>query len=130
MKALRNSEFVKYKDEAKEKWGHTQAYKQHEEKTKHYTGQKWDDMAEGMDRIMAAFAACMHAGNAPDSIEAQDLVKALQNHIAENYYHCTNEILVGLGQMYVADERFRKNIDRHGDGTAAYICEAIQVHLR
>nr|MCR4718760.1 TipAS antibiotic-recognition domain-containing protein [Bacillota bacterium] len=51
-----------------------------------------------------------------------------QNHITENYYICTNEILSGLGQMYVADERFRNNIDKNADGTAAFICEAIKVY--
>ncbi|MBQ5675928.1 MAG: TipAS antibiotic-recognition domain-containing protein, partial [Lachnospiraceae bacterium] len=30
-----------------------------------------------------------------------------------------------LGQMYVADERFKNNIDKHADGTAAYVSEAI-----
>jgi hypothetical protein len=52
----------------------------------------------------------------------------LQNHITENYYLCTNEILVSLGQMYVADERFKHNIDKHADGTAMFICEAIAVY--
>jgi hypothetical protein len=57
-------------------------------------------------------------------------VKTLQDHITGNYYHCTKEILAGLGQMYVADERFKSNIDRHGSGTAAFICEAIAVYCR
>ena len=58
----------------------------------------------------------------------QDLVKKLQNHITENYYKCTKEILFRLGQMYVADERFKNNIDKHSDGTAAFVCDAIQVY--
>ena len=45
--------------------------------------------------------------------------------ITENYYFCTNDILAGLGQMYVGDDRFKSNIDRHADGTAAFICDAI-----
>ena len=57
--------------------------------------------------------------------EAQNLVKKLQNHITENYYNCTNEILVGLGQMYVADERFKKNIDKHADGTAEFVRDSV-----
>jgi hypothetical protein len=52
----------------------------------------------------------------------------LQNHISENYYLCTNEILAGLGQMYVADERFKNNIDKRADGTAEFICEAIAAY--
>ena len=72
----------------------------------------------------------MRKGESSDSTEAQNLVKMLQNHITENYYLCTNEILMGLGQMYIADERFKNNIDKHADGTAAFICEAIEVYCQ
>ena len=128
MTAFNNSEFEKYKTEAREKWGKTDAYKEHAERTKNYSKQKWNELAEGMDHIMAEFALCMRKDQSPDSIEAQKLVKILQNHITENYYLCTDEILAGLGQMYVADERFTNNIDKHADGTAAFICKAIAVY--
>ena len=130
MKVFDNSEFERYKTEAQEKWGQTEAYKEHEEKTKNYPKQKWNDLAEEMDCIMAEFALCMKKGEEPDSGEAQNLIKCLQNHITENYYLCTNEILVGLGQMYVADERFKSNIDKHGEGTAEFIREAIKDYYR
>ena len=130
VKAFDNSEFEKYKAEAKEKWGKTDAYKEHAERTKNYSKQKWNDLAEGMDHIMAEFAVCMRKAKTPDSAEVQNLVKMLQDHISENYYLCTNQILAGLGQMYVADERFKSNIDKHADGTAEFICEAIEIYCR
>lgn len=128
MSAFDNSEFEAYKAEAKEKWGQTAAYKEHEEKTKNYSKGKWNSLAEEMDAVMAEFSLCMKSGAAPDSAEAQALAKALQDHISANYYLCTKEILAGLGQMYVADERFRANIDKHGDGTAAFVSEAIAAY--
>ena len=127
MKAFDNSEFEKYKAEAGEKWGKTEAYKEHTERTRNYSKQKWNDLAKGMDHIMAEFALCMRKGESPDSAEAQNLVKMLQNHITENYYVCTDDILAGLGQMYIADERFKSNIDKHAEGTAAFIGKAIQM---
>lgn len=127
MKAFDNSEFEKYQAEAKQKWGRTSAYEEYEEKTKNYSGQNWTDLAGGMDGIMAEFALCMKNGKSPDSDEAQELLKMLQSFITENYYLCTNEILAGLGQMYVADERFKANIDSHADGTAEFICEATKI---
>ena len=130
MRAFDNSEFEKHKAEAKEKWGKTDAYKEHTEKTKHYSKDKWDSLAGEMNDILAEFALCMKNDKGPDSAKAQNLVKMLQNHITENYYCCTNEILAGLGQMYVADERFKNNIDTHADGTAEFICEAIEVYCR
>ena len=128
MKVFDSSELDRYQAEAKEKWGSTAAYREYEEKTKQYGHQERKDLAEGMDQMLAAFAQCMKQGNAPDSAQAQTLVKSLQNHISENCYRCTEEILAGLGQMYVADERFRSNIDKHAEGTAAYISEAIGIY--
>ena len=119
-----------YQAEAKAKWGQTEAYRQHAEKTKDYSRQKWNALSEEMDRIMADFALCMQKGETPDSPAAQELVKRLQAHITAHYYPCTDEILAGLGQMYVADERFQSNIDRHAEGTAAFICEAIAARLQ
>ena len=130
MKAFDNTEFDKYKAEAKEKWGNTDAYKEHAEKTKNYSKDKWNNVIGTMNDLMAEFALCMKNGVNPNSAEAQNLVKKLQEHITENYYNCTNQILAGLGQMYVADERFKNNIDKHADGTAAYICDAIQIYCQ
>ena len=50
-------------------------------------------------------------------------------HITANYYACTDEILAGLGKMYVADERFKKNIDKYGEGTAEFAAEGIRIHV-
>ena len=128
MSAFDNSEFETYKDEAKAKWGKTDAYKEHADKTKGYSKEKWNTLVEEMNAVFLEFAACRKNGEGPDSAEAQSLVKKLQNHITENYYRCTNEILAGLGKMYVMDERFMKNIDKYGDGTAEFVREAIKVY--
>ena len=77
--------------------------------------------------IFAELAACKENGVSADSAESQALVSKLQEHITANYYTCTDEILVDLGKMYVADERFKKNIDKYGEGTAEFASEAIAV---
>ncbi len=130
MNVFDNSEFENYKQEVKEKWGETDAYKEHKEKTKDYGKEKWNNLSEKMNDIMAEFSVCMKNGEGPDSDNAQSLVKMLQNHITENYYHCSNEILMGLGQMYIADERFKNNIDKNGEGTAEFISKAIEIYCR
>ena len=130
MNAFDNHAFDTYKEEAKERWGHTDAYKEHAQKTKGYSKAKWNDMVEEMNAIFGEFALCMKNGGAPEGDEAQSLVKTLQDHITANYYTCTDQILAGLGQMYVADERFRNNIDKHVDGTAAFASEAIACYCK
>ena len=130
MKAFDNSEFDKYKSEAQERWGNTDAYKEHAEKTKGYGKDEWNDVIDGMDSIFKDFADCMKNGYTPHSEEAYNLVKKLQNHITENFYDCTDEILFGLGQMYAADERFKNNIDKNAEGTAVYVSKAITYFSR
>ncbi len=116
-----------YDFEAKQRFGNTNAYKEHTEKTSNYSADKWQEVNDGLMSVLAKFAECMQNGNTADSVEAQTLVKELQDYITENYYTCTNEILAGLGQMYVADERFKNNIDEHAVGTAEFISEAIKI---
>lgn len=128
MSAFDNQEFEKYKAEAQEKWGKTDAWQEHTEKTKSYSKDRWQNAAEGMNDIFAAFAECAKCGMAADSAEAQSLVKKLQDYITGNFYTCTKEILAGLGQMYVADERFAENINQNGPGTAAFASRAIAIY--
>ena len=119
-----------YETETRERYGNTAAYREHEQKTKSYTKEKWAEANDGLMAIFAEFAACKNSGVSADSAEAQALVAKLQAHITANYYTCTDEILVGLGKMYVADERFKNNIDKYGEGTAEFVAGAIEAYCR
>ena len=116
-----------YETEARSRWGVTDAYREHEQKTKNYTKAKWDEANDGLMAIFAEVASCKARGASAVSAEVQALVAKLQEHITENYYTCTDEILAGIGKMYVNDARFKKNIDRYGEGTAEFASEAIVV---
>ena len=116
--------------EIRSRWGNTDAYREHEQKTKNYTKEKWAEANEGLMAIFAEFAACKQSGVDANSNEAQALVARLQEHIMENYYTCTDEILAGLGKMYVADERFKKNLDKYGEKTAEFSADAIAVYTK
>ena len=119
-----------YLNEARSRWGDTYAYREHEQITKNYTKEKWAEANDGLMAIFAEFAACRDSGVSADSAEAQALVAKLQAHITAHYYTCTDEILAGLGKMYVADERFKKNIDKYGEGTAEFAAETIEKYMK
>ena len=119
-----------YETEARSRWGKTDAFREHEQKTKNYTKEKWAEANDDLMAIFAEFAACKQNGANADPVEAQALVTKLQAHITANYYTCTDEILAGLGKMYIADERFKKNIDKHGEGTAEFAADAIAVYCQ
>lgn len=120
-------EINNYYAEVREKWGNTSEYKEYEAKSKNRTKQEFEDIN---DRFMNIFS---EIGKLKDlSVEdekVQGKIKELQQFISDNYYTCTNEILYSLGQMYVNDERFKKNIDNAGgEGTAKFVYEAISVY--
>lgn len=119
-----NKQKEAYRMEVRERWGNTDAYKE-------YVAKKQDSaqlagIADEGDAIIGEFSECRN--EAADSPKAQELVKKWKEHISKNYYTCTNEILAGLGQMYVGDERFKENIDRHGAGTANFMSAAIAAY--
>jgi DNA-binding transcriptional MerR regulator len=132
MNVFDNSEFEtqreQYAKETKEKWGDTAAYKEYSAKA--YSTEKQNEIIDGMNALMAEFAECKASGTAPESNEAQVLVKKWQAYITDNYYTCTKEILAGLGAMYTADERFKANIDKYGKGTAEFMRAAILEYCR
>ena len=118
----------KYEKEARERWGDTEAYREYTEKTKDYSRERYADAGEGLMAIFAEVAAIKDSGADAESAEARVLVKKLQAYITENFYTCTDDILQGLGQTYVCDERFKKNIDKYGEGTAEFAAEAIAAY--
>ena len=119
-----------YQVEVRERYGGTAAYREHEQKTKNYTKEKWTEANDGLMAIFAEFVACKQSGADADSNEAQALVAKLQAHITANYYTCTDETLAELGKMYIADERLKKNIDKYGEGTSEFASATIEVYCR
>ena len=111
-----------YFDEAKERWGDTAAWREFEERSV-----SADDAADGLMKLFAKLGELKELP--PDSNEVQAAVKKIQQYITEHFYKCTDEIFAGLGEMYVADERFKKNIDKAGGaGTARFARDAIRIY--
>lgn len=119
---------AKYAEEVKERWGNTDAYEQSQKKTCEYTKEDWKRLNDGMDELLKQFSECLNENSASEKV--QELVKSWQQYITETYYDCTKEVLAGLGQMYVMDERFTKNMDKYGEGTTRLISEAIAVYCK
>ena len=117
----------KYAKEVKERWGKSDAYIESEKKCNNYSKDQWQEINEEFRGILKSFATNMN-NKTPDSEEVQALVKEWQSFITLRWYNCTNEILKCLGQMYVQDERFKKNIDQNGEGTAEFLSQAIAIY--
>lgn len=116
----------KYEYETKSKYEKTNAYKECNEKTFNYSENDWKRICEEANYIYNELAKLMDRN--PEDKEVQDLVEKWRNHITDNYYECTIDIFRGLGIMYVADNRFKKNIDKTKVGLAAFLSEAIKIY--
>ena len=117
-----------YADEVKERWGNTKAYEESVQKTENRSEDEEAGYAEGMKLLLKEFSK--HLNEDPGCEEVQELVYKWQQFITKNYYECTNEILSGLGQMYVADERFLEFMDQYGKGTAQLVCDGIGIYCK
>lgn len=111
--------------EAEERWGHTDSYSESMLRTGSYTPEDWKQQSEEGRGISEALLVLMSEGVNHDSEQASNLVDAHRAHISKWFYECTPEIHAALGTMYVADERFRSNIDEAGEGLAGYLSAAI-----
>lgn len=128
-KPFDTTELETYAAEAKAKWGKTDAYQEFEKKA---AGQTKEKQKLDGDALMAKFAEIGKLRDlSPDAPEVHEAVAGIQAFITEHYYTCTKQIFAGLGQMYAADDRFRRNIDAvGGDGTADFVSRAIAVYCK
>lgn len=111
--------------EAKVQWGDTDAYVESTHRTSAYTIKDWERLKAEADEINRGLLVLMQGGVPADSADAALFVNAHRAHITKWFYECTPKIHAGLGTMYIADERFLVNIDRDGEGLAAYFASAI-----
>ena len=119
---------LKYSEEVKVRWGHTEEYADFIQKDKNKTDKDWKDSMQRYEEIMSMFAG--KVGQDPHNGEVQALVQWWRDYITETSYQCTKEVLSGLGIMYVQDERFKNNIDKFGVGTAQLLSDAIKVYCQ
>jgi DNA-binding transcriptional MerR regulator len=116
---------AQYEDEAKERWSETDAYRQSAQRTARYTKQDWEQLGQEADAINQRFLALMAAGTPAESDSAMDVGEEHRAHITKWFYDCPKTMHAGLGQMYIADERFQERIDKAGVGLAEYSAAAI-----
>lgn len=124
--AFQNEEMKQYAEEVRERWGSSDAYKEYEERRKGKTEDEYKTAADKMQALFTEIGILRRL--APSEEAVQEKIRTLQDLITEHFYHCTDEILSGLGEMYVCDERMKRNIDRAGgEGTAEFVREAIRI---
>jgi len=123
---LNDAAAEQYREEVLRRWGSTDAYKQQQQKAA--AGGDMNAAGEALMALFAALGKLKHKDPAED--EVKEAVAAIQAHITEHFYTCTDDIFRGLAAMYTEDARFAENIDNAGgQGTAAFAKKAIEAYL-
>jgi DNA-binding transcriptional MerR regulator len=121
---------TKYEAEARERWGHTDAYKESQKRTKGYKAEDWKALNEEQASIYGQAAAVMRAGKRAGDDEAMDAAERLRLSIERWFYPCSFEMHCSLADMYEADGRFAATIDGYAAGLTAFLAAAIRANAR
>lgn len=116
---------TQYADEAEQRWGESDAWRQSRQRTARYTKADWQQVKAEGDAATARLAAAKRAGLSADGAEAMAAAEAHRAHISRWFYDCPPEMHAGLGEMYVADPRFTATFEAIEPGLAAYARDAI-----
>ncbi len=114
-----------YEDEARERWGHTDAYRESARRSKGYGEREWNEIRAESERIVADFAALLRAGEPATGEAAREVAERHRRQISRWFYPCSYEMHCGLAEMYIADPRFAANYDRTQDGLAGFVHDAV-----
>jgi len=118
----------RYAEEARERWGDTEAYRESQRRVAGYTKEDWQRALAEQDEVARRLAEAFTAGVPADSPRAMDLAERHRQQISRWFYDCTYQIHRGLGEMYVADPRFTAHYDRYAPGLATFVRDAIQAN--
>lgn len=117
-----------YEEEAKERWGHTEAWAESQRRVRSYGEADWTRMKDEAGALYTEAARLMQAGASSTSAEAMDVADGLRLHIDRWFYPCSRAMHRALADMYEADPRFAQNIDAHAEGLTAFIAAAIRAN--
>ncbi|WP_329231079.1 MULTISPECIES: MerR family transcriptional regulator [unclassified Streptomyces] len=119
---------TEYEQEVTERWGR-EAY---ERGGRWWRGLTEDERArfQGVHEVIARdYGEARAAGLAADSEQVQDIARRHCEWLSATT-EPTRAYVTGLGEMYVADPRFGRNYDRHGDGTAVFVRDALTIYAQ
>lgn len=119
-----DEELENYKEEAKKRWGNTDAYKQSIERTKNWKKEDYQKVFEESGAIYNALVLLTKNGNDTTSTEAQAEIGKFYNHL-RHFYEPTPEMFKGLGEMYITDTRFKAFFDKLDPSLAEYMKEGM-----
>jgi hypothetical protein len=114
----------KYSEEARQKWGHTDAYKQSQKRVKKMGKAGLHKVLEESQKLTREIALQMKKGEGPLSLKVQLLIAKHYNNLRA-FYDPGPEIYRGLAELYISDPRFKANYEKVAKGLAQFMHDAM-----
>jgi DNA-binding transcriptional MerR regulator len=114
-----------YEEEARERWGHTEAYRGSARRAAGYGEREWEQIRAEADSVVADFAALMAAGAAAKDAPARAVAERHRRHMTRWFYEVSPLMHRNLAEMYIADERFKASYEKVAPGLAQYVHDAV-----
>lgn len=121
-------ENAEYAEEARDRWGDTEAYRESMRRAKRYGKRDWARVKADGEAIERRWEALLRAGRDPGDAEAADVAEAFRLHVDRWFYPLTHAMHVGLAELYTSDARFRKHYEDRAEGLAAFVAESIRAN--
>ena len=120
---------TQYKDEVIERWG-KETYEQGDRWWRSLSDKDKRGFQQTVEDITADFARARQAGEDPAGEVAQEITQRHYEWMTVGWSgkRPSAEQFVGIGQMYVDDPRFGEFYDRHGEGTAEFVRDAMKAY--
>lgn len=117
-----------YEKEARELWGNEAI-----EQSKHTIDAKSSAekklLAQNMENIFQRLSLLRH--EYPETEKVQTAIDEMYQFLNNNFgYKYSFEAFEGLGQLYINDERFTKNIDQYGEGLSDFLARSMAVYAK
>ncbi len=117
-----------YEEEARRRWGDTEAYKESARRTKGLTKEDRARLESETEKIEARMAELLRSGAPADGGDAMAAAEEARLLIDRWFYPCSHRMHVGLADLYTADDRFRAHFDDREAGLAEYVAASIRAN--
>ena len=118
----------RYEDEARHRWGTSEAFLESEKRTRRYTPDDWKTLKAEQAAVYDDAHLALQAGQRPCHEAAMDIAERHRLSIDRWFYPCSHSMHCGLAAMYESDDRFRQTIDTAGQGVTSFLAEAIRAN--
>ncbi|MGH7475117.1 MAG: MerR family transcriptional regulator [Longimicrobiales bacterium] len=125
---LGQADHAEHAEEARERWGQTDAYKESMRRARRYSKDEWATIGQQREALEADLAALLAAGGDPEAAPAMELAEGLRLHIDQWFYPCSYRMHACLADMYEADARFTAHYETRAVGLAGFVAAAIRAN--